>query len=182
MIRRGPARVTLFVAACVLTGGPLASEPIQLVEQKIKAGLLYNFLKYTQWPAPVTPGVVVCLMGGDPFDGALTPMAGRTVNERTIAVRTLDDIGQAHDCAMLIVNADSKDSWPVWRAALSKKPVLTVSDLDGFAAQGGMIEFARTDNRIGVMINLGAVTAAHLRVEDRLLKLATVVPSNALEP
>jgi hypothetical protein len=180
VIRLGAVLVMLFVTVCMWTGVAQANEPIQLAEQKIKAGLLYNFLKYTQWPAPIPPGVVVCLLGGDPFDGALTPMAGRTVNERAIAVRAIGDVGQADDCAMLIVHANGKDSWPAWRAMLSKRPVLTVSDFDGFATQGGMIEFARAENRICVKINLGAVNAVRLRVEERLLKLATVVPSNAM--
>ena len=59
------------------------------------------------------------------------------------------------------------------RAALAMKPMLTVSNAEGFADSGGMIEFTRTDNRIGVKINTNAVTAAHLQVEDRLLRLAT---------
>src|SRR5262245_56282381 len=52
-----------------------AAENLQLVEQQIKAGMLYNFLKYTEWPAGrmPTPGeqVVVCVLGSDPFGGHL---------------------------------------------------------------------------------------------------------------
>ncbi len=175
---RRAAPIMLLISACVLTRLAAADDQIQLVEQKIKAGLLYNFLKYTQWPSSqARSGVVVCLLGGDPFDGALAPMAGRTVNEQTIAIRPIGGVGEANECAMLIVHAGGKDQWPAMRSGLAKSPVLTVSDFDGFAGQGGMIEFARTDNRIGVKINLDAISAVHLKVEDRLLKLATVVPS-----
>lgn len=166
--------IALLIAASALLR-PVAAEPVQLVEQKIKAGLLYNFLKYTQWPAPARTTMTVCLLGGDPFDGALAPMSGRTVNEHTIAVRAIDDAKQAGDCAMLVVHANRKDAWSASRAALAATPVLTVSDLEGFSTQGGMIEFARIDDRIGVKINLETVNAARLQVHDRMLKLATVV-------
>jgi hypothetical protein len=38
-----------------------------------------------------------------------------------------------------------------------------------------MIEFGQENDRIAVRINLGALTSAGLRVQERLLKLAHVV-------
>lgn len=154
-----------------------AAERLQLVEQQIQAGLIYNFLRYTHWP--VEPGakadapMVVCLFGGDAFDGHLQPMAGRTVNQRAIEIRNLRTIEEAQACSMVFVNAAEMPRWAEARAALAMKPMLTVSNAEGFTDAGGMIEFTRTDSRIGVKINTNAVTAAHLQVEDRLLRLAT---------
>ena len=48
-------------------------------------------------------------------------------------------------------------------------------DFREFVNSGGMIEFGLKDDRINVQMNIDAVEAARLRVEDRLLKLATVV-------
>lgn len=154
-----------------------AAERLQLVEQQIEAGLIYNFLRYTQWPAgpagSATAPIVVCLLGGDPFAGHLQPMAGRTVNQRSIEIKTLSTIEETQPCALVFVNSDEMSRWPELRAALATKPMLTVSDYEGFADQGGMIEFTRVNSRVGVKINTDAVTAAKLRVEDRLLRLAT---------
>jgi hypothetical protein len=156
-----------------------AQENLQLVEQEIKAGLLYNFLKYTAWPqdrapAPNAP-IIVCLLGGDPFAGRLQPMAGRTVNQRTIQLRNLQMVEDAEPCSLLFVHADEKPQWGQLSLSLAARPMLTVSDFPGFADAGGMIEFTRAGNRIGVKINAGAVAAAHLQVEDRLLRLANPV-------
>jgi hypothetical protein len=57
--------------------------------------------------------------------------------------------------------------------------MLTVSDFQGFADAGGMIEFTRIENKIGVKIDTVAVMAAHLQVQDRLLKLANAVRGGA---
>jgi hypothetical protein len=170
----------LALAAALASACPArADDGVHLIEQKIKAGLVYNFLKYTDWPAERTEGaqapIVVCLLGGDPFEGGLQPMAGRSVNEHTIELKSVREAAEFAPCWLLVVSSSEKASWPAWRASLAGKDVLTVSDLDGFAGSGGMIEFTRTDSRIGVKINVASVTAAHLKVEDRLLKLANAV-------
>src|SRR5689334_5687712 len=141
------------IVAVTLTAAARADEGVQLIEQKIKAGLIYNFLKYTQWPQgsrQTTGPVVVCMLGGDAFDGHLKPIAGRTVNERTNEVREVGTAAEAAPCSLLIVNASHKADWPQLRTALANQSIVTVSDIDGFTGQGGMIEFTHTDNRVGV--------------------------------
>jgi hypothetical protein len=158
-----------------------AAESLQLVEQEIKAGLLYNFLKYTDWPQPGTPGapMSVCLMGGDPFSGRLQPMSGRTVNQHVIEVRSVAAIDGIADCSILFIHAEAKPQWPALHMAIIAKPVLTVSDIPGFSDSGGMIEFTHMDNRIGMTINSAALRAAHLQVQERLLKLANALRGGA---
>jgi hypothetical protein len=153
-----------------------ADETLQLHEQEIEAGLLYNFLKYVEWPDAARTGTMtVCIYGDDPFKGYLKPMEGRTVNQRRIDLRTVHDSSAAAGCDLLFVNAAEKGAWPQLEKSLAGKTVLTVSNLDDFAQSGGMIEFGRTDDHIRVSLNLDAVAAAKLKVEDRLLKLVTVV-------
>jgi len=179
LIRRLCLAVLLLLLAGGLPLGAQAGEGLQLHEQEIKAGLLYNFLKYIEWPpATMTRNpstVAVCIFGDDPFDGYLQPMAGRTVNQRDIAVRTIHDFQEADACQLLYVNTDEKDHWPQLRKSLAGKGVLTVSDFGEFANTGGMIEFGRKDDHISVSLNINAVTAVGLHVEDRLLKLVTIV-------
>ena len=109
-------------------------------------------------------------------------MAGRTVNERSIEVRDVKSVADVSACGLLIVNGARKAEWPQLKAALSGQDVMTVSDFDGFVLAGGMIEFTRNDNRIGVKINADAVAATHLVVQDRLLKLASAVHAGGNEP
>ena len=176
-----------MIASLMLWFAPMpvaqAQENIQLVEQEIKAGLLYNFMKYTDWPSdraqqPNAP-IVVCLLGGDPFAGRLQPLAGRTVNQHVIELRNLRNVDEAGTCSLVFIHADEKPQWPQLRAALMGKALLTVSDFQGFADAGGMIEFTRVENKIGVKIDTAAVMAAHLQVQDRLLKLASAVRGGA---
>lgn len=166
----------LCVLAAILAS-PARAENLHLHEQEIKAALLYNFLKYTNWPSGVLPdaSITLCVFGDDPFRGYLQPMMGRSVNQRTITLRQLHHMSGVGNCNLLFVNADEQGKWPALRRTLKGKNILTVSDFDSFAATGGMIEFGHRDNHISAVLNMDAVKAAGLHVEDRLLKLVTVV-------
>lgn len=174
-------RIAVMALLAALFAPPVAAQHIVLAEQKIKAGMLYNFLKYTDWPAAdAKEAMVICLYGGDPFDGNLAPLEGRSVNLRTVHVRAQDDPTAAAAQCHLIVIGDT-DRWPSLRAALAGKHVLTVSDDRRFLQQGGMIAFGHDGNRILVTLNMDAVEASRLSVEQRLLKLVTVVRSGTGE-
>jgi YfiR/HmsC-like len=165
---------SIVMALCLITPA-WAQERLLLVEQEIKAGLLYNFLRYTDWPADGQEGpLVVCIYGRDPFDGRLAPIAGRTVNQRSIALRTVRRVEEAPSCSLIFVNAEERADWPHLQAALAGRAVLTASDIEGFATAGGMIEFIHIGNRIAIRINRAAVAHARLSVQDRLLRLAEV--------
>lgn len=157
-----------------------AAGDLTLREQEIKAGLLYNFLKYTRWPDSsfsTSPSITVCIFGGDPFGGSLTPMEGRTVNQRAIALRQVREPEALEGCHLLFINAAAKKRWPELHRRLSGRNVLTVSDFAAFAASGGMIEFSRRGGHIGAKLNVEAVNAAGLHIEERLLRLVTVMTS-----
>jgi hypothetical protein len=175
--RVAPIALLLVAAAASFAH---AADGVRLVEQKIKAGLIYNFLKYTTWPGvPDHAPMVVCLLGGDPFDGHLSPLGGRTVNQHAIEIRSLRAAAEAGACSLIIIHQNESASWPQLRKSLAGKDILAIADFDGFAAAGGMIEFARVDERIGVKINVDAIGATRLQVEQRLLNLATIVRTSA---
>jgi hypothetical protein len=184
------AKLRLVLTALALLAGSslpaAAQDGLQLVEQEIKAGLLYNFLRYTEWPQdhPIHTELIntVCVLGDDPFSGRLAPMAGRTVNQSVIEVRTVAGAADVADCSLIFIDAGEQARWMELRGAIMGESILTVSDFTGFAASGGMIEFVRVDNRIGIEVNTGAVAAAHLMVQDRILNLASVIHSESPGP
>ncbi|HVK81203.1 MAG TPA: YfiR family protein [Verrucomicrobiae bacterium] len=173
-IRLLSALVLVFLLAAPATA---QTQSVRLIEQDIKAGLLYNFLRYTAWPPAtrVDEAMIVCIYGDDPFEGRLEPMSGRTVNQRRILVRNVRNDRDLETCALLFINAEERADWPHLRSYLAGRSVLTVSDYDGFARSGGILEFTRINNRIGVRVNVVAAETANLSVQDRLLRLASVV-------
>jgi hypothetical protein len=150
---------------------------IKLQEQKIKAGLLYNFIKYSTWPrnafiAAEEP-FQICLLGGDAFEGALDPLQGRTAQQRPINIKQTGNSASLRGCHVVFINKNQQDNLNSILAAVKDTQTLTVSDIDGFSKQGGMVEFSKSaKNRIGLRLNKGAIDDSGLKVGDQLQKLA----------
>lgn len=176
--------IAALMLAALLFHAPIAraqdsSAPLQLYEQKIKAGLLYNFLKYTSWPADVISrsngALRVCLLGADPFDGYLYPLDGKTAQQYVIMITRVSSASDTGGCSLVYIHRSEEAHLPEILETLHGQHVLTVSDIGGFAALGGMVEFATEDQRINLVINKRAVDSAGLGIQNRLLKLAKLV-------
>jgi hypothetical protein len=175
---------------CLLSNYSYADEqPQPLYEQKIKAGLVYNLLKYTEWPqvsiAPKAdnkvaenPGITklqICLFGDDPFDGYLSPLEGRTAQQATITIIHVTEVQQTEHCNAVIIHRNQAQQLNPLLQFLRGKNVLTISDIAKFAEQGGMVEMTRQDEKIALHINKESVDLAKLIIDARMLKLATIV-------
>jgi hypothetical protein len=59
--------------------------------------------------------------------------------------------------------------------SLKGAPILTVSDVDGFAELGGMVQLRLERGRMRFAINPAAAQRAHLALSAKLLSLAIIV-------
>jgi hypothetical protein len=58
--------------------------------------------------------------------------------------------------------------------------VLTISDIDGFTSDGGMVGFNTAGNRINFEINVAASKRAGLAIGAQLLQIATLSPDERM--
>lgn len=170
----------ILVVLCALGPGffPIsasAAETLRLHEQKIKAGLLYNLLKYSVWPPEVFAkgdSFHVCLYGGDAFQSALDPLQGRTAQQRIINIKKIYNLDELSACHVVFISQSQQEKLPLILETLKNHPVLTVSDIEKFSQKGGMVEFARSENRIRLHFNQSAIDRERMYVGEQLLKLA----------
>jgi hypothetical protein len=168
------------LAAGVLFCAIGAAQSDQPSEYEVKAAFLFNFTKFVEWPdgsfedahAPIVIGII----GDDPFgDGLIRIVAGQKVQGRAIVIikyRRGDDLRRCH---ILFISASERQHSAQILVGLKDASVLTVSDLDGFAAAGGVMQFVMEENRVRFVVNLDAATQGKLRVSAKLLALAQVV-------
>lgn len=169
-------RFLVIFAALFIGIGP-AGAAVQLQEQKIKAGLLYNFVKYTSWPqssfAKPDDPFQICLLGGDSFEGALDPLQGRTAQKRSINILKIYEPDSLSRCHVAFIHRSQKENIVQILDAVRGQPVLLLSDIDDFSRIGGMVEFSNpTQKRIQLYLNKHDIESAGLFVGDPLLKLA----------
>jgi hypothetical protein len=153
-----------------------AAQPLRLYEEKIKAGLVFNFIKYTNWSADILAksnnNLRVCLLGSDSFDSYLYPLEGRSVQQYAIKVMRVTAVAEAINCNIVFIHRNRESLLPELFESLKGKYVLTISDIDQFNRQGGMVEFNMQNHRVGFFINKKALEQAGFTIQSRLEKLA----------
>jgi hypothetical protein len=167
-----------LVAMLAMLLGPLpaASSPAPPSEYEVKAAFLYNFAKFTQWPAECFPdstsAITIGVLGIDPFGAALeTAIEGRTAAGRRLAVRRFRSAADVQ-CHILFISASERVRTGQILAAMRDTPVLTVSENVDPRGRGVMINFVVIDNRVRFEINLRSAERARLTLNSQLLRLS----------
>jgi hypothetical protein len=148
-------------------------------EYTIKAVFLFNFTQYVDWPrTSFTNGekvFVIGVLGADPFGKYLEEVvSGEKVKGLPIVIRRYADVKDVKGCHILYINYKESGQLKHILNTLPKQ-VLTVSDVEGFAREGGMIRFLTEHNKIRLRINLQGVREGDLNISSKLLRLAEIV-------
>jgi hypothetical protein len=188
-----PPSSLLWIAVLLLSLGAATTlaQPVDAArESAVKAAYLVNFLRYTQWPESRTP-FTVTVVGDDAVADALEAdsrepsvvAGGGLVVHRVRFPRPGSDgalgsgqrarfaemLQQSH---LVFIGRDDVDRREDILALVRATPVLTVSDGEGFADEGGMFELVTVGRRIAFEANPGAIEAGGLLVSAKVLKLA----------
>ena len=145
----------------------------------VKAAFLYNFAKFTQWPAlpPATP-LVLCVLGDDAVGDALADtIRGQQINGHGLEVRRLSTDVSAHPCHVLFAAGSEVRRASQMLDSVRLLPILTVSDGGGFAQASGMIELFVEGGHMRFAVNVDSVQRSGLHLSSRLLGLARIVGS-----
>ncbi|UWZ79912.1 YfiR family protein [Geoalkalibacter halelectricus] len=178
--RCNPPALAAICLALVLLGA--AAVPVQanpaapaLEEYEAKAAFVFNFAKFIHWPETRALDEDLCIgvVGDNPFGTHILQLQGSRVAGRSIVVAFPATVADLLSCDLLFISASESPRLEALLGALVQAPVLTVGDMEGFAARGGMIEMYLRDNRIRFRINLEAARAAGLDISSRLLQLAS---------
>ncbi len=149
-------------------------------EYRIKAAFLYNFAKFTEWPADKfrdeTAPMILCVIGTDPFGPVLeNTVIRKKIKGRSIIVNRSTTLDNLKTCHVLFVSSSERENLPEIVASLSGAAVLTTGDMDRFAKRGGIIKLTKKGNKIRFEINPKAAKRAGVKLSSYLLSLATII-------
>jgi hypothetical protein len=188
MLRRLAILIAVFSMTLNWTAsaGAQAGDASDSSEYLIKAGFIYNFAKFVEWPStafaePDSP-IVIGVLGTDPFGDIINHVVeGKKIGARGFVVRRfkwskeLKDLKDFKECRILFVSSSEKMHFEEIVEAVKGLPVLTVGETPGFAERGGMIRLMLEDNRVRFEVNVDAAHDGNLNISSRLLTLARII-------
>lgn len=174
--RLAAASVAL-AAALAVSGGTAAAQSASA--PAMKAAFLYNFAKFTQWPADtLAPAqrLTLCVIGDARVAEALEQIVKQqVVDGHELAVQVLKADGPTRSCHMLYAGGLDAQRSAQLLSVLKGAPVFSVGDGDRFAEGGGVAQFVIESDRMRFAINLAAAQRARIVLSSKLLSLAKIV-------
>jgi uncharacterized protein DUF4154 len=175
--RAGP--LAAAIAACLWTTASTHVAAAETTASTLKAAFLYNFAKFTEWPADaLAPGqrLSLCVMGDASVADALEQtIQGRQLEGHELSVRVVKSSDPLRSCHLLYADrADGHMSTQVLQA-VGGAAVLTVSDSDRFVEAGGIAQLILEGDRMRFAVNVDSARRSRLTLSSKLLNLARIV-------
>ena len=169
-----------LILALPLAGHGQAADT-QPTEYQLKAAYLYHFAQFVDWPPAAFPQpnspLIIGVLGENPFGKDLPhTVEGKVLSNHPLVVQEYHSLAEmTNNCHILFISSSEKKRLPEIFAALKSTSVLTVSEVDHFTENGGMVNFVLKSDRIRFQINEGTVEKAGLKMSFKLLSLASEV-------
>jgi len=148
-------------------------------EYQVKAAMVYNMIRFMDWPEDALPAtasqLTICVAGTGPLGAGMGGLQGKLVKGKIIALRQLEPTAGTTGCQVLVMSDLDK---PATNRLLEKSrssAVLTVADSAGFARSGGVVGFVLSDGKVRFEVNQVAAQRHKIRISAQLLKLARIV-------
>jgi hypothetical protein len=167
-----PRILLLFL---LLAGMSLQCCRAELSELQVKSAYVFNFIKFVEWPAgAIRPGdkLRLCVIGNDELHASLSALNGRKLGEHELQLVHVDGNPAWNACNVLFIGEREQRRLVPIIKSLGAAPVLTISDIPGFAERGGGIGLLNRNDRMLFEVNLASTRQAGLKLSSQMLNLA----------
>lgn len=171
------AYLPLWLPVCfglLLDQGRIAqASALAVPEEQLKAAYLVHLSEFTTWPdqkMQLLPDFNICIAAGSQLSLPLDDIKGRPVKKKPLKIIVNVTVDNLDTCHVLYVE-DKLNKKTFQQSLLKTGSILTVSSDEGFAKEGGVIEYYRDDNKVRMRVNLKAMAQSQLIISSKLLRL-----------
>lgn len=156
--------------------------PVYAVDrEEHKAIYLGRLSNYITWPANTASNNAneyfnLCVLGEDTLKGFLqATYAEKAIKHKPVNIYYVDKVENITDCHLLFISISERTVLAEILAYTNNKPVLTVSEIRGFAEHNGIIQFYMQAQKVKLKINNQAALNHGLKISAKLLAIAKVI-------
>ena len=179
-VRKFGQIAVMIVWILIMLGAKYAhTETLSGLEYHVKAGFIYNFAKFVEWPTTSFENsnnvIVLCFASDNPFSDVLFDLNDKIVSGKKIEVRKYKDDNDTEGCNIFFFGTADKTFIQQELIKLRNRNILTVGEIEGFAQMGGIINFFMEQKRLRFEVNVDAARKAGLKLSSQILMSAEIV-------
>jgi len=168
----------LLLAILLFAGIGTQTCRAELSELQVKSAYVYNFIKFVEWPAGAIKSgkkIRLCVIGNDALLESISALNGRKAGEYELQIMPHIGNDNLNTCHVLYIGEQEQRRLIPIIKSLGNAPVLTISDIPGFAERGGGIGLLNHNDKVLFEVNLASTKKAELRLSSQMLNLAANV-------
>jgi hypothetical protein len=144
---------------------------------EIHAAMLFNFVKYVQWPNESEAGeFVVGVIGDENVFATLQKWYdGKPKGSKKYVIKKLSSAEEAGNCQVVYIGKSKNREFEAVKTSTIGKSILTVTDGQGLGQKGSCINFKVVDGKLKFELNQATVNASNLKVSSQLSSMAILL-------
>ncbi|VAW89265.1 hypothetical protein MNBD_GAMMA17-1222 [hydrothermal vent metagenome] len=178
-------KLTLLIIT-LLFSSPALTTGFDTREYTLKAVFLERFTRFIDWPNDKSAGekttpFVIGIMGNPDFSALLREIyQNQKIQGKNVIVKDLDNVEMLQNTHLLFIANVSDSALKNVLKQTQNTSILTISDTEGFAERGIMINFFMSrKQKIRFEINEQAIKQSDLYISYKLLSVAKIVGANS---
>lgn len=156
--------LSLFLNSSVLADNHFKLNPMQ---HKKKVKFIEHLIDSIEWPSSNHEGEFYLCTAGEPSDQDdphfLTELKVKRKEVKLLDWKKISEVDKK--CDLIYITDSHQEDLPQIFKQYKGKPVLLVSDIEGFSRMGGHISFVKINEQFGAVVNTLSLSAAGLNFD-----------------
>ena len=139
--------------------------------------MVFNFVKYVQWPAgDNSKEFVIGVVGNNEMYNTLTTWyAGKPKGAKIYVIKKFNNAAEVTDCQVIFIDKTKSNEFDAVNNKVRGKGTLVVTDRNGLGSRGSCINFKTVDEKLRFELNQQAIEASNLKVAGALTSMAILI-------
>ncbi len=164
----------LAIVVLLMSGNTFAQDrPMH----EVHSMMVYNFIRYVQWPDHATSGeFVIGVVGNTDMYNTLTIWyGGKPRGTKTIVIKKFNSASDVTDCHVVYLDKAKSGEFSDINDKVKGKGTLVITDKSGLGEKGSAINFKTVDNKMKFELNQKVIEASNLKVSGSLTSMAILI-------
>ncbi len=150
-------------------------------ESLIKAGYIEKFTHFVQWPVNVgkndsTEIFQIAIIGQNTFGEVLDELFSKVrINGNQVIIKHITSIDEIKNSMILFISESEEKNLDKILEYTTDKPLLTISDSEGYGEKGVLINMFTEGNYIRYEVNRTTLDKSGLKINSLLLSYAVII-------
>lgn len=167
----------IIFALLMIVGTVNANDKEERPMHELHSMLVFNFLKYIEWPENAKGGKFTIAVIGDQdvYESLKALYSSRKISGMSVEIMNYGSEAEVNHAHLVFLSAAKSNEFDALKSKFDGKSTLLITDKNGLGKKGSCINFKLVGGKLKFEINEEAINNANLKVSNQLMAMGMSV-------